>query len=231
LTTEPLCVTAELLDGRVATTDLQLPLDGLLAYAWIARYHPAALEVTRSGLRAAEVIVAELPLARRGMGDDWYWAASWAFGEPQREQYRWMHKRFDEGAAIQYADWQGRRATLNVASGLYKNRRKPETVFVVPYLRWYVMGDAAALEDLLREIVAIGKKRGSGLGRVRRWTVARASEDRSDARAVPDATGEDVQPIRPPYWWPAHRRRVRWPMDPDLACNWLRTGQLAESPR
>lgn len=223
----PLLVTAEMLDGRVIDNEMQLPLDSFLAYAWMVEHHPELMDVSRSGIPASELITPKLPLALRGHGDDWYWAASWAFGEPLKEQTVYVHKRFDDDLAAEYVDFQGRRGTVNVQSGYYKAQRKPNAVFLVPRLWWCCVGNKDEVERLLRHIPAIGKRRNIGFGRVREWRVEYADEDLSDARAIPDEQGSERMGIRPPYWLNQHYRQVRWPDHPGLAANRIRAGVFA----
>lgn len=218
---EPLCVAAHLFDGRIAATELMLPLDSILAYAWMAEHHPDRLHVVSSGFDPADLIVPELPLERRGEGDLWYWACSCAFGQPLMEQTAHWHKRFDAFEAEQYMILK-RRNVVNTAAGPYKAHRIPLTVFLVPRLEWWLVGDLGEVRRLLQGITHVGKKRGQGYGRIARWEVALAAEDRSHARPIPDPEGDAHLAIRPPYWHPMSAARVRWPEDPRLACNSLR---------
>ncbi len=216
---QSLRITARLTDGRIATTDLCLPADGILAYAWVRRNRPELLEATQSGIR--ELIHLPLPLKRIEADRGWWWAASFAFGEPVLEQRNYWHKRFDDKYA-DAIDFGGRRGKVEVNKGPYKAYRMPLTVILVPQLTWYVVGDAAEIRDLLGTMTHIGKKTAQGYGHVAEWTVTAAEEDLSGARTIPDPDGDELWGIRPPYWEPRNQVRVRWPQDPRLAANWLR---------
>src|SRR5690554_1370103 len=109
-----------MLDGRVATYDLNLPLDSILAYSWMVENHPDKMSVSQSGISHGELIDAELPLERREANGIWYWACSFACGEPLLEQKRYWHKRFDALQAERYVDFGKRRGTVNTGAGAYK---------------------------------------------------------------------------------------------------------------
>lgn len=214
-------------DGRIATTDLTLPLDSVLAWAWMMREHPERMAASQSGMQPDDVIVPELPLERRGSGDSWYWACSFAFGQPVLENKAYWHKRFDAQASEDYADFGKRSGKVNVGAGHYKNYRMPLVVFLVPRLEWWLVGDQAAVEALLTRVTHLGKKRSQGFGRVARWEVGRTDEDYSNARPIPTPDGDDMATIRPPYWLHTNERYVRWPQQDGLACNWVRRGLVA----
>lgn len=212
---QPLKVTARLLDGRIATTDLALPLDSILAYAWIAKNRPDLLETSKSGI--GEIFYAPLPLKRREAEGEWFWACSFACGEPVQEQTRHWHKRFDSQLSEEYVDFQGRRGKVNIGSAQYKNYRMPITVFLIPELSWYLVGDLEEVKALLEDITAIGKKTSQGYGKIRKWVVEPWLEDLSHLRAMPDPEGDDIWGIRPPYWAPQNQVKVRWSEDGRLA--------------
>lgn len=83
---------------------------------------------------------------------------------------------------------------------------------------WYGEGDPVAVENLVRDIAFIGKRRGSGYGQVNRWSVESA-----DYNGLTGPFGEALRPIpediftgdkkqirldaswRPPYWHPENR--------------------------
>jgi CRISPR type IV-associated protein Csf3 len=216
---KPIKITAHMLDGRVATTDLCLPIDSMLAWAWIAKHHPEKLEHDSTRTRGVELIDPDLPLERREANGEWYWAASFALGEPMHEFRNFWHKRFDAQEAEDYADFQGRRGKVNVGAAQYKNYRMPLTIFLVPELTWYVVGDEDKLTPLLWQITSIGKKRSQGYGKIREWEIEDADEDLSHLRAIPDPGGDAIYGVRPPYWLGSNVMRVAIPADKRLATN------------
>lgn len=218
---KPLKVTAYMQTGKIATTDLYLPLDSILAEAWMRKHYPERMAGSQSSISPDDFIVPELPLERRGEGDDWYWACSFACGEPRQEEIVYWHKRFDQALGEQYVDFRGRRGKIDTRSGGYKSYRMPLVTYLVPRLEWYAVGDADGIRELLRDVTHIGKKRAQGYGRVARWSVEDYPEDLSHLRALPDSGGEEMG-IRPPYWLAWQWRPARLSADSRLAYNWMR---------
>jgi len=216
---KPLKITAYMQTGKIATTDLFLPLDSILSNQWLSIHHPEVLEVTQSSIKPDELIVADLPLEKRGEGDDWYWACSFACGEPKREEIKHWHKRFDFSLGTEHIDFGDRRGKVDVKSGRYKNYRMPLVTYLVPKLEWYVVGKPIDVEVLLSYITHIGKKRSQGFGRVAKWTVEKWPEDLSHLRAIPDPNGDMDMGIRPPYWLAWQWKRAKLSEDGRLACN------------
>ena len=218
---KPTKITAHMLDGRIATTDLCLPIDSMLAWAWIAKYHPEKLEHDPTRTKGVELIGPSLPLPleRREANGESYWAASFALGNPMYEFRNFWHKRFDAQEAEDYADFQGRRGKVNVGAAQFKNYRMPLTVFLVPELTWYVVGNQKEIADLVNRITSIGKKRSQGYGKISYWSLEDAEEDLSHLRAIPDPNGDEIYGIRPPYWLESNVVRVKMSDDPRLAAN------------
>jgi len=214
---KPLKITAHMQTGKVVTTDLYLPLDSIMASAWVHKNRP---DIAYTPIVDYENMVqAELPLEKRGEGDDWYWACSFACGEPKREEILHWHKRFDFDLATKHVDFGNRRGKVDVKSGYYKNYRMPIVTYLVPKLEWYAVGELKEVVLLVDEITHIGKKRSQGFGRVQRWTVEEWPEDLSFLRAIPDPNGDMEMGIRPPYWLAWQWKRARLSDDRRLACN------------
>lgn len=215
---KPMKVTAFMQTGKIATTDLYLPLDSILAEVWMRQHHPERMAGSQSSIRPDNLVVPELPFERRGEGDDWYWACSFACGKPQREEIVYWHKRLDAVEAETYVDFGGRRGRVDTHAGVYKGYRMPLVTFLVPTLSWYAVGDIASVWEMVRTVAHIGKKRSQGYGRVVRWQVETWPEDLSHLRAIPDPDGAEMG-IRPPYWLAWQWRPAVVPDDPRLACN------------
>ena len=215
---KPLKITAHMQTGKIATTDLYLPLDSIMASIWMHKNRP---DLAYAPIIDYENMVdAELPLEKRGEGDDWYWACSFACGEPKKEEILHWHKRFDFDLGTQYVDFEKRRGRVDVKSGHYKNYRMPLVTYLIPKLEWYAIGDLKQVEALVNEITHIGKKRSQGFGRVQRWTVEEWPEDLSFLRAIPDPNGDMEMGIRPPYWLSWQWKLARLSDDGRLACNY-----------
>ncbi|MBW2084456.1 MAG: hypothetical protein JRI54_00270 [Deltaproteobacteria bacterium] len=216
---QPLKITAYMQTGKIATYDLFLPLDSILAEVWIRLNHPEAMIASQSSIMPENLIVPDLPLEKRGEDDDWYWACSFACGKPQREEIVHWHKRLDFDDAQKYIDFGKKRGKVNVKSGQYKNYRMPLVTYLMPKLEWYAVGEKNKIEILLKYVTHIGKKRSQGFGRVVRWTVGEWPEDLSYLRAIPDENGDVEMGIRSPYWLAWQWTRVLIPNDRRLACN------------
>jgi len=220
---QPLKITAYMQTGKVATTELYLPLDSILAYIWVKDNYPERLNISASGIHPDALIDPILPLERRGEDDNWYWACSFACGEPKNEEILYWHKRFDAQLSEDYVDFGKHRGKVDVKAGNYKNYRMPLITYLISKLEWYAIGDKAKIERMLKQVYFIGKKRNCGFGRVSKWTVEKWPEDLSYLRPIPDQNGEQEMGIRPPYWLASQYKLVKFPEDERLACN----GQLA----
>ena len=216
---QPMKVTAFMQTGKVAATDLFLPLDSILAEVWMRQHYPERMAATQSAIKPEDFITPELPFERRGEGDDWYWACSFACGKPQREEIVYWHKRFDDKEAEAYVDFGGRRGKVDTGAGFYKDYRMPLVTYLIPVLSWYAVGDITTVWEMVRAVTHIGKKRSQGYGRVARWQVEAWPEDLSHLRAVPDPAGSEMG-IRPPYWLAWQWKPAKVPDDPRLACNY-----------
>jgi CRISPR type IV-associated protein Csf3 len=210
--------------GKIATTELYLPLDSILAWAWIKENYPERLNISASAIHPDKLIDPILPLERRGEGDNWYWACSFACGDSKNEEILYWHKRFDAQLAEEYVDFGKRRGKVDVKAGNYKNYRMPLITYLIPKLEWYAIGDCAEIERMLNQVFFIGKKRDVGFGRVSKWTAEEWPEDLSFLRPIPDEKGDQEMGIRPPYWMASQYKLVKFSEDGRLACN---NGQLA----
>lgn len=215
---EPLRVTATLESGQVATFDGNLPLDSILAAAWIRRHYPNEFWVGAPNRVGDEWIEARLPLERRESAGEWFWAASFARYRPLSEEITYWHKRFDDNMA-NFLDLGGRRGRINTKSGGFKSYRMPLVYMVTPELTWYIVGEREEVAGLLGMIPAVGKKHSAGYGFVAAWHVEPWPIDLScrdergqPMRAIPTRDGPLECGVRPPYWHPVNRVRCEMPV-------------------
>lgn len=216
---EPLRITATLETGRVATIDGGLPLDSIMAAAWMRRHKPDMFLNNPAGRCCGdELIHPELPLRRRELAGEWFWACSFGQYQSRGEGIDYSHKRFDADAAAKWVDFGGRRGKIHVSSGYYKNYRHPIVYLLTPEIIWYAVGDAAEVQSLLVTITAIGKRIAIGYGTIADWRVEPYPIDLSchdqagrSMRALPDPDGPRLAGIRPPYWHPANMTRCVMP--------------------
>lgn len=208
----PLKITAKLFDGRIATTDGYLPIDSILAAAWMKKNHPE--KYYNADPTIDEMITPVLPLAKLDGG---IYAASFAQFRKAGEETVYWHKRFDAQLAEDYVDFAGRRGRVNTTSATYKAYRMPLNVILTPEVVWYAVGEKAEIERLLEEIPSLGKKTSQGFGQVFEWTVEEIGQDWSVwkdgqlMRNLPDPDGDAEWGVRPPYWLPANIVRCRMP--------------------
>lgn len=218
-------ITAHLANGVISMDPWGPMLDAILGYQVLREQMGERFYLSdphRDGL-----IEPELPLERRGDGDDWYWACSAAVYGEHMEYLKHFHKRFDD-QHLRYLDT-GKAKTVNVKSGRYKAWRTPHTCRLAGAVRWYAVGDRAEIGRLLARVTHLGKRAAHGMGMVLRWDVEPVDVDGSETldgrvtRPLPlgmfstaswpeDAeiyTGEAT--IRPPYWWPGHVRHCVLP--------------------
>jgi len=213
----PMRIRAYLLDGRIAGTESWFPLDSILASAWMHLHRP---EICYQPIQG-DLIVADLPLERRGSGDRWHWACSFNVVKPIGEYITHWHKRFDD-TLEKYLDFKGRRGKVDGKSGKYKAYRMPLNILLMPYLEWYAVGDIDAVRDLCMRIVSLGKKPSQGYGMVERWEVEPVTADYSEVkdgkltRAVydlPEGVAGNIRMhgMRPPYWLRENQAKVWMP--------------------
>lgn len=213
----PLRVRAYLQDGRVAGGDPWLPLDGILAWAWMRDRHPE--ELFNSGGRLIFAAPPDLPLARLGEGDDWFWACSFNTRPSLGEYIKHWHKRFDL-AYERYLASPPRR--IGVGSGRYRSYRMPLPILLFDCLEWFAVGDRDEVLRLCRLVTHVGKKVSQGFGAVDRWEVVPWPHDWSLeregelTRPLPASLSSEPRGrlvyygIRPPYWDTDNWRLCWW---------------------
>lgn len=194
-------------------SDASLPIDGpLLFQAMRATYGPQ--DITLPG--ALTVPLVDLPLEKRGTGDQWYYAASFAQWEGTvAEGTDHWNKRFDnEYSGL--VDFRNKRGKVIVEQGRYKAYHMPVFYRHALTVHWYAVGDIAEVSGLLRTLLHIGKKTSQGWGRVK-WLVTPWPDDWSVygpdgqlMRAIPADTGI-LAGYRPPYHLPEHQTVCQMP--------------------
>jgi hypothetical protein len=197
---EPLRVTFHLDGtGTVWYPSEPLHLDGVLAYDALAR----------SG-RLIDLAAednptdAELPLARYGSGDSWYWSASVLLpAGPIAESMQMARRRLNTERAELVAD-----KTISREIGQTKSQNRPWLLQLSIEFVGYCFGDLEAIRDLCGDIRWLGAERGRGKGRVTGVTVEpfehdwSVSRDGLAMRYIPDARGTRWVRPHPPYWHP-----------------------------
>lgn len=198
---EPLKITAYPRCGIVA--DEYLPIDGILFYAAMRQEYGSQILTTPG--KVADVADVDLPLEKRNINGEWFYAASFAQWETPADGQGFWVKRFDR-KQDHFIDFGKRRGKVIVEQGRYKAYRMPTFYRHALSVSWYVVGDNAEIENLLAHVTHIGKKTAQGNGRIIRWQVEECPHDWSIygeggilMRAIPDEDGI-LYGIRPSYW-------------------------------
>lgn len=214
---EDLKVIANLLDGRIATTDGFLPLDSILYNAYAKKYRPDLLENPISSYN--DIIHFPIPIEKITIDERiWYYDCSFALFDILGEDRRFFNKRYDMTLAEKYADFKGKSSNVNTQRAKFKNWRIPLNIVLTSKIEWYLKGDKKELEELLKYASNIGKKSSQGIGIVKDWIVEPTKEKLSKLRPIPDANGDDEIAIHPLYFDPNNVMKVILPNDRRLGC-------------
>jgi len=184
-------------------TDVFLPIDAIL-YFYAMRRKYDSLIITTPG-QLPNVAPVELPLEKRIVNNEWFYAASFAQWSTYADGHGFWTKRFDRKQSHLIERDGKRRGKLIIHKGRYKSYHMPTFYRHALSVSWYVVGDKPEIESLLAHITHIGKKTSQGNGRIIRWQVEACPHDWSIygegglMRAIPDEGGI-LYGIRPPYW-------------------------------
>lgn len=209
----PLRVTAHLA-GDICLPNGPPALDSLLVYAEALRQElppPATID---------DCTDLPIPVERSACGR--YYLASFGHFEAECHSSDFTNRRFPIAEAQLLAGPKLRR--IQLSGGPSKSYRLPRvrTHLVGDRMDWWAIGDVDGVRGLLDLVSYLAKRRGVGLGRVRRWEVEPCASwgegfpilrDGYPTRTLPiDVPGvrEDAErayaTVAPPYW--AHVRRV-----------------------
>jgi hypothetical protein len=209
----PLRIRAWLRTGVVS--DATLPLDGILLYQAMRRkYGPQ--QATLPGRASIQPEAAAVPLKIIDIdGPLWYYACSFAqWPGSATEGKAYWEKRVDT-KRMDIVDL-GRANRVVIEKGRYRSYHMPVFYRAAPWVEWFGVGDIEAIEALLRDVWAIGKKTSQGWGRIIRWEVVPWMEDWSVwagvklMRAIPEVSGA-LWGLRPPYWRRENQTPCRMP--------------------
>jgi CRISPR type IV-associated protein Csf3 len=169
-------VTAHLSTPLVAFDDWSPSLDALLEFQILDRLGLVSPNPTIADAeRAAPIVQREMPLERRDIDGEWYWAVSsphyLLLGEDtQRYRKRWdYHDR--------HLRWGKMRQSVDTQAGHYKSYDLPRYERLIRTIHWFCVGNKAGIEILLSDVTHIGKKRSQGCGQVLQWQVEPFDQD------------------------------------------------------
>lgn len=203
---EPLIVTARI-SGAISLPWAPIALDGLLMWAVAQRLN---LPPLIAGEPAAQL---EIPIAREPDGR--FHLSSLSEQAVEERELRYINRRFPLEQGQTLGNRKLRR--ISISAGAQKSYRLPmETQHLVEdRLTWWCVGEREEIAALLAEVHFLGKKRSTGLGQIREWTIEPCAawpgfpvlRDGAPLRALPPdwpglAPGVDIQMrvISPPYW-------------------------------
>lgn len=216
----PLEITAHLIDGRFASADGILMLDSILYHAWFIKYAPQVLE----GIYDEKFILEKqkymgLPLKHL---DDSRYAASKAVYEEIGSHIEYFNKRPDFFASdkIDYLD--AEKGIIDDKAGVYRAYRCPQMVRTVKdgIIKFYAVGHADEVQNLLNLMIGVGKKLAMGFGFVSRWEVVKIDTDYTTWHPVYglmrpiEVEKSDkkydypimMYGVKPPYWKPKNMK-------------------------
>lgn len=210
-----------------------ISLDGILSYEVLRRHFGADFYSLPD---PKEVLhFARLPLAmrgkpspfverlatgdvwyRHGQADDsfWYWACSSAQIAVVGRDTQYWNKRFDAQPGLSdHIDFGGRVEKVLIEQGRFKAYHMPVLTLIAEKIEWYAVGDGEQIADMLRPVMAIGRKRSQGQGAIVRWDVEPMQEDYSEwrdgllVRPIPGPLASGMTPLdmqyiafRAPQW-------------------------------
>ncbi len=165
---EPIKITAHLFSGFAATDPFTPSIDSLLAY-WHMRKKLGAEKFAECQYSGDLQTVNDLPLEKMRNQDDWWYLCSLPIYDRRAEHLAYYHRRFDAVPAAKYTDKKGK---VETRCAPYKATRQNIQLIVCGSVSWHVVGDKCAIEQLLENCHAIGAKKGSGYGRVKKWELS-----------------------------------------------------------
>lgn len=220
-------VTARLLTGFAAFDDWSPDLAGLLEWLILDSRGLACPNPTPEAVEASRPIVDELmPLARREIGGEWYWATSSPCYTYATEYISKFRKRWAPGIDSPAPDWGKRKAKWDGSAGAEKSYDLPNYIRVTDAVTWYCVGDTDGVWDVLQNCTGIGKKRAHGHGQITHWEVTEIGHDWHlygpngelmrpiPANALPAQVGQIAirqWGWRPPAWLPSNKHRCAMP--------------------
>ncbi|KRQ23285.1 MULTISPECIES: hypothetical protein [unclassified Mycobacteroides] len=236
---QALTITATMPHGVVSSRPWGVALDGLLSSVLWHRRKREARESNDYLIFQPDQVPEDLdlPLARCGDAEtpDWHWMATFADRLPRFDEeiidLRLQTAHTNRSRLQQLVPVIGTYAVSD-RRGRYQRKYIPVLARPCSELTWNAVGDAELIRDLLQDLPAIGKHRGTGEGVVSQWTVTDAPdtpwwsaghehEPGILGRTAPLRCLQDVAelrtgpageaPIRPPYLHPASRTPSRHP--------------------
>lgn len=166
MATEPLKITAKLLDGRINSTDGLLYFDAILYHAWFLKYDPKVL----TGEKKGKPKHFGLPLLKSPLDlESNRYAASLGFYEQYNQKIEYWNKRprWDKHSSYLSVD----KGKIKTSVGLERAYRTPQVIRTISDPEFFCTGTIDKIKDLLSYMPAVGKKPTAGWGKVTEWIV------------------------------------------------------------
>lgn len=155
---EPLKVTIYLKESLAFYDDYSPSLDGILEFLYFEKqgyYNPNP--------NPLELQQAEIPLEKRYFGDDYYYACSSPHYFYLAEDQAGFRKRWDP-EPIGLVNWGKKKAHWNSGQSEFKAFNLPLFLRQIFCINYWIVGNKAGLEDLLSQLIAVGKRHNAGWG-------------------------------------------------------------------
>lgn len=174
-----LLLTAHLHVGFISNDPWSPAIDGILAAMHMQNVLGDQYFINQGHSYQMEP-VDDLPLEKTHWNDLWWYNCSCPVYTPVRQQTAHLHRRFNAKQAEDFADESTK--TVLTKAGVYKNARLTYQQKIVKQVYWHVIGEKSKIESLLSRCHHVGARRGSGFGRVKKWTVETEGADENMAK-------------------------------------------------
>jgi CRISPR type IV-associated protein Csf3 len=218
-------IIAHMATPLVAYDEWSPSLDALIEYQLLEKLgliEPNPTE--QSIIKNLPILFEQMPIARRMLNGEWYWAVSSPHYIENHQQTSKFRKRWDYQE--HHLEWGKKRAKVNGSEGHFKAYDLPRYDREMQTIHWFCVGDADRISELLKPVTNLGKKRSQGCGQVHKWEVLPFEHDwhlwRGDSLARPMPVGMIPQPQninmmqwgwRPPTWLAANKSMCYMPTD------------------
>jgi len=151
-------------------------LDAILEYELAHRLGYLHSKKLTRAVPLSEIQRPPIPVSRYdAMGRPVYRCSDPILGPVLAEWKEYQNKRLDLNMSLLVDPAQ--RKKLLVASGPYKMRHAPLRVRLVESISWFIRGDRAEINKLLKKIHSLGAHRNIGYGIIYRWEYEEQPED------------------------------------------------------
>jgi CRISPR type IV-associated protein Csf3 len=218
-------IIAHMATPLVAYDDWSPSFDALIEYQLLDQLglitpNPTAADAEKN----LPLIFDEMPIARKTLKGEWYWAVSSPHYIENHQQTQRYRKRWDKQEL--HLDWGKKKAKVDSSQGHFKAYDLPRYDREMQTIHWFAIGNADKISELILNVTNLGKKRSQGCGQVHKWEVLPFEHDwhlwrgESLARPMPINMIPQPQSInmmnwgwRTPYFVQSNRTMCYMPTD------------------